>query len=75
MATTWKVTKQDPVTLTGANRGERGVRVTFQTSTGLTDYVEVPNTDYPAGVRAAIDARVAQHDAVAGMSSDQGAGG
>lgn len=71
MASTWSVVQQQPLPVDVGGTRVPGVRVTFQYGEGQRDFVEVPNDTYadPEKVRAAIAARIAQHEAVAALSS------
>ena len=71
MARGWNVTGQDPTLVLVGSRRVPGVRVSFTDDTGLEDHVDVPDDTYkdPQEVKAAIAARIAQHEAVAALSS------
>lgn len=72
----WSVTGQtEDTNVTPDGRVEHGVKVLFRTSSGVDSSVFVPNASYNAvNVRAAITARAAVLESVAGLSSSPAQG-
>lgn len=66
MADAWKVTNQRQTTaLSSGGTFQDVMEVTFQTTSGTVGSVRIPVNQYsPDAVKTAIDARVAQIDAV-----------
>lgn len=77
MPRTWKVLPngQEPVQVKVGNRYVEGTRVTWTDSAGVTDHVDVPNTEYKAAhVRALIQAKVDEHESVSNLTGGPSGG-